>query len=206
MQGFFNYFFHIYRICNGDRTWKNVPGVDPKPQYDCAAFGQLHYRTFDGLTYKVDGQQCQYILMSDCRSNGPFCDLEAANINVRVRNTRCINSFEAYMCKEVTIELRLPGGKAEIVMLQQTVTVKFGVQTLTFNKGTYPQPRTAVLDGLEIFKVNYACIFYIFTFSFRCHTMLTSVLKALVHSFSVTEMKLSVNLAFVLLTYSPVFI
>lgn len=154
------FFPFVYRQCNGDRTWKTVPDAKPKPQYDCAAFGQMHYRTFDGKLFKLQGGKCEYILMSDCRhdTTKPFCDINVANINVRVRNTRCENSYEAFMCKEVTIDLKLPGGKAEIVMMQQKVTAKLNdVVMHTFKKGGYPQPLTPVdrMDGVQIFKVRF---------------------------------------------------
>ncbi|XP_065655006.1 mucin-2 isoform X5 [Hydra vulgaris] len=143
------------KVCNGDRTWKQLSGVDAKPQYDCAAFGQMHYRTFDGKMYKFDGGKCQYIMMSDCKKNGPsqFCDLLQANFNVRVRNTKCIDSYEQYMCKEVTIEMRMnDGSMAEIVLLQENVDVYHHEKKLSFKKGNYPQPLKNVIDGLEIFK------------------------------------------------------
>ncbi|XP_065679163.1 mucin-2 isoform X2 [Hydra vulgaris] len=143
------------KVCNGDRTWKQLSGVDAKPQYDCAAFGQMHYRTFDGKMYKFDGGKCQYIMMSDCKKNGQsqFCDLLQANFNVRVRNTRCIDSYEQYMCKEVTIEMRMTDGSmAEIVLLQENVDVYHHETKLSFKKGNYPQPLKNVIDGLEIFK------------------------------------------------------
>ena len=146
------------RVCNGDRTWRQLPGVDSKPQYDCAAFGQMHYRTFDGKMYKFDGGKCQYIMMSDCKQHGnnQFCDLLQANFNVRIRNTRCVDSYEQYMCKEVTVELRMfDGSMAEIVMLQENVVVNHLDTKLSFRKGNYPQPRTNVIDGVEIFKVYF---------------------------------------------------
>ena len=149
--------FISYRECNGDRTWKQLPGVAAVPQYDCTAFGQMHYRTFDGKLFKFCGGKCQYILMTDCHvdKSSPLCHLDKANIVVRVKNTRCINSYEAYMCKEVTIEMKVPDGRiAEIVMMQQEVKVTLGASSFTFKNGNYPQPRTAVINGLEVFKVK----------------------------------------------------
>lgn len=97
--------------------------------------------------------------MSDCRHDAtkPFCDINVANINVKVRNARCENSYEAFMCKEVTIDLKLQGGKAEIILMQQKVTAKLNDAVLhTFEKGNYPQPLTPVdgMEGVQIFKVN----------------------------------------------------
>ena len=156
------------RECNGDRTWKTLPSANAKPQYDCAAFGQMHYRTFDGKLFKFQGGKCEYILMSDCRhdTSKPFCDIEVANINVRVRNTRCKDSYEAFMCKEVTIDLKLPDGKAEIIMMQEKVIAKLNDALVhTFTKGNYPQPLTPVdgMDGVQIFKVKtFDCSFFSF--------------------------------------------
>ena len=118
----------------------------------------MHYRTFDGRMYKFDGGMCEYLLMSDCRQDASkdFCDINAANINVKVQNKRCQNSYEAYMCKEVSIDLKTPDGKVEITMMQETVTLKVeGMPSKTFEKGSYPQPQTAVTNGVEIFKVCY---------------------------------------------------
>lgn len=148
--------FHLFlRKCNGDRTWGTIPNESAKPQYDCGAWGQMHYRTFDGRMFKFDGGQCEYLLMSDCRSdpNKDYCDINAANINVKIRNKRCQNSYEAYMCKQVSIEMKTPEGTVEITLMQEQVTVKRGITSLTFEKGTYPQPQTAVMNGVEVFKV-----------------------------------------------------
>ena len=149
---------------------ENTTALDAKPQYDCAAFGQLHYRTFDGKAFKIDGGLCPYILLTDCRKDGAsrFCDLTQSNINVRARNLRCVGSIEAYMCKEISIDVRLPNGEmAEIVLMQNKVklTTDGGVKK-HFDKGTYPQPRTAVVDGIEIFKVN-KCDKFLCSFSFK---------------------------------------
>jgi len=130
----------------------------------------MHYRTFDGRLFKFDGGMCEYLLMSDCRhdqSKG-YCDINAANINVKIQNRRCQNSFEAYMCKEVSIDLKTPDGNVEISMMQETVTVKLnGMLTKTYEKGTYPQPQTAVMNGVEVFKVCY-CIRHILRIFSHC--------------------------------------
>lgn len=47
------------------------------------------------------------------------------------------------------------GRRAEITILQQTAKVTLGANHLTFTKGNFPQPKTAVIDGLEIFKVRF---------------------------------------------------
>ena len=150
------------RVCGGDRTWKTAESAletDAKPQYDCAAYGQMHYRTFDGKIFKFSGGLCPYILLTDCRKDrsGGFCDLANANINVRARNLRCTDTYDAYMCKEVTVDVRLNSGEmVEIILMQNKVKWKTqsGSQSGEFDKGSYPQPRTAVIDGIEIFKVN----------------------------------------------------
>ena len=134
------------------RIWDVLPNVDPKPQYDCAAYGQLHYRTFDGKSYKFDGQKCEYVLMTDCHSNSKAtCDLSKANINVYVKNVQCENSYEQYMCKEVTIKTK----SATVVLQQKLAKLTVNGVTKYFTKGNYSQPKVDVGGGFEIFKVNW---------------------------------------------------
>ena len=57
---------------------------------------------------------------------------------------------------QVSIEMRVGEGRtAEIVMMQSEVRAKLGDFKVTFDKGSYPQPRTSVIQGIEIFKVKY---------------------------------------------------
>ena len=143
--------FISFRVCKGMRTWEHNPKVDAKPQYDCAAYGQLHYRTFDGRLFKFDGHMCEYVLMTDCHSaSGSMCDMSKANINIKVKNVRCVNSYEQYMCKEVKIETKT----ATVILQQKMAKVKVGGVEKVFTKGNYPQPKVDVGGGFEIFKVN----------------------------------------------------
>ena len=115
----------------------------------------MQYRTFDGRMFAFDGGKCEYVLMSDClRADSSRCDLTKADFNVKVRNTRCINSYEAVTCKEVKIEVRAGDGRmAKISMLQGEVKVQLGSYKVSFTKGSYLQPGAQVISGLEIFKV-----------------------------------------------------
>lgn len=134
-----------------------MPGKTSKPQYDCAATGQMQYRTFDGKMFSFNGGKCEYILMSDCMrdKSSNRCDLSKASFNVKVKNERCVNSYEAVTCKRVKIEMKVPDGrKAYIEMLQGEIKVELGSYKVEFSKGSYPEPKTAVVDGLEIFKVR----------------------------------------------------
>ena len=130
-----------------------MANVDAKPQYDCAAFGQLHYRTFDGRLFKFDGQMCEYVLMTDCHSDASnaMCDMTKANINVKVKNVRCENSYDQYMCKEVTIQTKT----TKVVLKQKEAHLTFSGQTKVYKEGNYPQPRTRAGGGFEIFKVSF---------------------------------------------------
>ena len=47
------------------------------------------------------------------------------------------------------------GRKAEVVMMQSEVRVKVGKYKMTFDKGSYPEPRTDVVAGIEVFKVKF---------------------------------------------------
>ena len=146
----------LYRKCRGDREWAKLPDVPAKPQYDCAAFGQLHYRTFDGRLFKFDGEMCEYVLMTDCHHDvsNAMCDMSKANINIKVKNVRCLNSYEQYMCKEVTIQVKQADGTmATVVLKQKEATLTVGTVEKVFKQGNYPQPRTPVGGGFEIFKV-----------------------------------------------------
>lgn len=133
------------------RQWEKLPGVDAKPQYDCAAYGQLHYRTFDGRLYKFNGFMCEYVLLTDChKTSGGMCDMTKANINIKVKNVRCENSYEQYMCKEVKIETKTATAILQQKMAKLTVN---GVEKV-FMPGNYSQPLVDVGGGFEIFKVH----------------------------------------------------
>lgn len=116
----------------------------------------MHYKTFDGKIMKFVGGKCEYIMMSDCKSNkAAHCNLSNSKFMVKVRNTRCINSFEAHTCKSVHVTMKmLDGSDASIIMLQKNVTVQVGTKKLFFSKGTYLQPKKHAIEGLEIFKVK----------------------------------------------------
>ena len=46
------------------------------------------------------------------------------------------------------------GRRAEIIMMQSEVKVKVGKYKVVFDKGSYPEPRTDVVAGIEVFKVG----------------------------------------------------
>eukprot|EP00795_Rhopilema_esculentum_P013727 gene13727-4647_t len=139
------------RKCTGMRVWEQIPNTEAKPQYDCAAFGELHYRTFDGKMFKFDGQMVEYVLLTDCFiAPGKMCDMSKAAINIRVKNVRCEQSYDQYMCKQVTVETKT--GKA--IMRQKEVKLTVDGTTKTFTEGSYPQPLTNVGGGFEVFKLG----------------------------------------------------
>lgn len=97
---------YFFRTCQSRRTWVTNPSVNPEPRYECSAWGQDHYKTFDGLIYNFDGEGCEYIMM------------QHDDVVVTVANKRCEHTFDMYMCKEVKISL--PKEKVRITLFQKT--------------------------------------------------------------------------------------
>jgi hypothetical protein len=80
--------------------------VNPEPNYECAAWGQDHYKTFDGRMFNFDGERCEYIMM------------QHEDVVVTIANKRCEHTFDMYMCKEVKI--LLPKENLRITLFQKT--------------------------------------------------------------------------------------
>ena len=61
------------------------------------------------------------------------------------------------VCVQVSIDLKLGGGEtAEVVMMQSKVNIQVGSFNVKFDKGSYPQPKSSVIDGVEVFKVYFS--------------------------------------------------
>lgn len=52
--------------CGANGAWITRANTTAKPQYDCAATGQMQYRTFDGKQYSFNGGKCEYVMVSNC--------------------------------------------------------------------------------------------------------------------------------------------
>ena len=51
--------------------------IEPSPEYECAAYGQDQYRTFDGRWIVFHQERCEFILM------------EGDGVKVMVKNEPC---------------------------------------------------------------------------------------------------------------------
>ena len=68
--------FHL-RKCNGAREWIADDLIEPLPEYECAAYGQDHYRTFDGRWIVFHHESCEFILM------------EGDGVKITIKNEPC---------------------------------------------------------------------------------------------------------------------
>ncbi len=94
--------------------------------------------------------------MTDCHHDpsNSLCDMDKARINVKVKNVRCVDSYEQYMCKEVTVQVKQPDGTmATVVLKQKEATLTYSGGSKVFKNGNYPQPNTDAGGGFEVFKV-----------------------------------------------------
>lgn len=141
------------RKCNGAREWIQDSNIPPKPEYECAAFGQDQYRTFDGkwISFSSTGN-CEYQLM---KINGKENDV------VSVSNEECLDSLELQMCKKVLIETK----KGDIELFQKTIkiTLKDG-SLIEYTPGDYPEPcSSSALNNVEIFSKGLFTIVRVFS-------------------------------------------
>lgn len=58
-------FFKLTRTCNGAREWISDNMINPSPEYECAATGQDHYRSFDGRWIKFHQESCKFTMMKE---------------------------------------------------------------------------------------------------------------------------------------------
>lgn len=120
--------------------WVEDSRIEKLPEYECAAFGQDHYRTFDGKWIAFRGSvSCQYELML----------IQNTRNKVTVSNELCKDSFELLMCKKVVIET--DEGKVELS--QKDIKVIVNDVSRDYFPGDYPQPcGYSTLKNVEIFS------------------------------------------------------
>ena len=108
---------------------------EPSPEYECSAFGQDHYVTFDGRMVAFHDADCPLILM------------QGYGVTVVVNNEACLNSFELQICRRVTIT---QDDGADIELFQK----EFTVDRKTYQPGEYPETCSSVSSGVEIFQIG----------------------------------------------------
>lgn len=125
-----------FRTCLGNRTWTTTEGVNREPNYECSAWGQDHFKTFDGHIFKFNGRKCEYILMRH------------DDVVVTVANKRCINTFDMYMCKEVKIDLVKQ--KYTITLFQTKYVVENTATQETEIESAYDDPCADIVSGVML--------------------------------------------------------
>lgn len=74
-------FVLCFRKCNGAREWISDNMIAPSPEYECAAYGQDQYRTFDGRWIAFHHERCEFIMM------------EGDGVKISVKNEPCRLNF-----------------------------------------------------------------------------------------------------------------
>lgn len=131
--------------------WVEDSRIEKLPEYECAAFGQDNYRTFDGKWIAFNGSvSCQYELMSIANTLN----------KVTVSNELCKDSFELLMCKKVVIET----DQGSVELSQKDIKVTSNGNSRDFFPGDYPQPcgYNAILNNVEIFSKGLFIIVRVF--------------------------------------------
>lgn len=138
------------RKCNGAREWIEDPRIERLPEYECAAYGQDQYRTFDGKWITFASENCEYLLMA----------IKGTPNKISATNQECIDSLELQMCKKVLIETK----KGTIELFQKTVKITLnGGQIVEYTPGDYPQPcSSSALHNVEIFSKGLFMIVRVF--------------------------------------------
>jgi hypothetical protein len=109
------------------------PSVHPEPNYECSAWGQDHYKTFDGKIFNFDGERCEYIMM------------QHEDVVVTVANKRCEHTFDMYMCKEVKI--LLPKEDLRITLFQKSYKLE-NTNTNDVIQSDYDNPCHDIYSGV----------------------------------------------------------
>ena len=145
------YLFSSNRVCNGSRYWEDNPDIEALPEYECAAYGQDQYRTFDNKWIAFESPiSCQYKLMG----------IKGTDHTVTISNEYCEDSLELLICKAVQIQT----AKGTIKLLQKSIGIKTKNYEKEINPGEYPQPcqRSSVRDA-EIFSIGLFTIVRVFS-------------------------------------------
>lgn len=121
------------------------------PEYECAAFGQDQFRSFDNKWIAFDSPlSCQYQLMG----------IKGTDHKVTVSNEYCHDSLELYICKAVIIDTP----KGTIELLQKNIEIKLKNRKITINPGEYPPPcKRSDLSNAEIFSEGVFTIVRVFS-------------------------------------------
>jgi len=134
------------RTCDGAREWVSDPRIEPLPEYECAAYGQDQYRTFDGKWISFGSERCEYLLME-------MTDNDDTPNKIIAENEECADSIELQMCKKVLIETK--GGTIELFQKNIKITIDkgHGSEIVEYTPGDYPQPCSpSALTNVEIFS------------------------------------------------------
>jgi len=136
--------------CNGAREWVQNPNIEPLPEYECAAYGQDQYRTFDGKWISFGSEKCEYQLT----------EIKNTRNKISVSNVECVDSLELQMCKKVLIETK--SGTVEPFQKTVRITLKGG-KIVEYTPGDYPQPcSSSALNNVEIFSKGLFMIVRVF--------------------------------------------
>lgn len=144
------------RTCNGAREWVQNPNIEPLPEYECAAYGQDQYRTFDGKWISFASEKCEYQLM----------EIKGTPNKISAENVECEDSLELQICKKVLIETKK--GTVELLQKKIRITLKKTNQIVDYDPGDYPQPCTSsALDNVEITSVGLFIVVRVYDLSNR---------------------------------------
>jgi len=140
----------ITRTCNGAREWTDNPNIEPLPEYECAAYGQDQYRTFDGKWISFGSVQCEYQLM----------EIKNTQNKISATNVECKDSLELQMCKKILIETE----EGTVELFQKTIQITLGDgKKANYTPGNYPQPCSiSALINVEIFSKGLFIIVRVF--------------------------------------------
>ena len=128
------------------------PRIEKLPDYECAATGQDHYKTFDArsIIFHTNTAGCEYTLM----------EIKGTKHHVKVSNQECGVSFELLMCKKVVITTEY--GTVELFQKYITITDLVG-KTTVIPPGMYPEPcHYSILKYTEIFSEGLYTIVRVF--------------------------------------------
>lgn len=126
------------------------PKIQPLPEYECAAYGQDQYRSFDGKWISFGSEKCEYQLMQ----------IKGTPNRISTSNEECVDSLELQMCKKVLIETAK--GNVELFQKNIRITLNNGL-IVDYTPGDYPQPcSSSALNNVEISSVGLFMIVRVF--------------------------------------------